>query len=211
MSFSKSGSLRWASQPTYNRSGGEDTALDIAVGCAGSAYVTGRSFASSPGLDATTLKYVLETATGNQPDYVQVVIGTQYGVLSDLYNSDNQRFAVQSDYDAAGQLKVQFIVESTLNTTTPSELCLMVEAYVNTTSIRQRIEVFNFDLGSYDLMDVRMSSLSDMLVEIPIVDDPARYVNSGGKSRARITFEDLGALIEGWYAYTDWVHWKTLN
>ncbi len=159
---------------------------------------------------------VVVVATGIVPDVVPansliVFRGIQIGgTLADASNSDDFYLRFNPGFTLSStEPPVWLVFESTLPDDSPAQLALKLEAGANTVGLSQTIEFFDFDIGSYQEVDVRMATMSDSIVEVITEGDVGRYVQSGsGTVRARIGWKVTGpVLVYPWQINLDQLVW----
>jgi hypothetical protein len=77
--------------------------------------------------------------------------------------------------------------------------------------IEQTIELYNYDTGLYEIIDIRLIPNYDIIVEEVITDNPERFIHSSTLNMmARITYDQLGpspSFPYYWYAHLDQAKW----
>lgn len=75
--------------------------------------------------------------------------------------------------------------------------------------IIQRIELYNYSAGRWEIVDERNPSKNDLEARVTIATNPARFVNPAtGQVRARIGWFDRGSISPGWTASIDRSIWE---
>ncbi len=146
------------------------------------------------------------------PDSFQVNIGNLIsGDLSDLLVSDDQYvrvFNIPAPSPISNSVEIEVV--GTVADQSPAELTLTLEAATNGFPSQQRVQFRNFDAGTWDLVDVRSSPVSDTQIMVTISSNAGRYIQDGtGQVRARLGYRDLGAQQVGWSGRFDLVYWTT--
>ncbi len=146
------------------------------------------------------------------PSSFQVTVGNLIsGDLQDLLISDNQYVRV-SNTPAPSPISnsVEIEVTGTVTDQTPAELTLTLEAGTNGVPTQQRVQLRNYDNGTWDLVDVRNGPTSDTEIMVTISSNAGRYIQDGtGQVKARLGYRDLGAQQVGWNGRFDLVYWTT--
>ncbi len=155
-------------------------------------------------------------ATGPVPEQIPattltVVRGIQIGgTLADASDSDDSYLRFNPGFTLSStEPPVWLVFESTLPDDSPDQLALKLEAGANTVGLSQTIEFFDFDIGSYQVVDVRMATMSDAIVEVIAEGNMDRYVQAGsGTVRARIGWKVTGpVLVYPWQIRVDQLVW----
>lgn len=115
------------------------------------------------------------------PDTWQVTRGTYVsGGIAELSNSDNQDVSIRrSNTDI--QSRTEFEIKSFSTTANPTFMELELEGSVFArTNVRQFIELFNYDTGMYEQLDVRNASrFADSTTTVEVTGDLSRFVENG--------------------------------
>lgn len=151
----------------------------------------------------------LATATS-----VEITRGTlRGGDLEDLGESDDQRYRVWASPQtkiAASSTEIE--VTGTVGNENPTELRFAYEGSTQGAPTEQLIEMFNYDIGDWELVDQRESPSSDETVLVSIENDPARFIENGtGEVKARVGYRDLGVNFIGWSGDFDQVCWIAVD
>lgn len=126
------------------------------------------------------------------PQDVQVVRGrVASGGIADLFESDDSRLVVQPGLTQnPDEPPVWLILSGTSVTESPSQLSFTLETQVDTPGVTQRIELFDFTLGAYEEVDVRIATRMDSVVEVVVKGDPSRFVDPETlELNAQLTFK----------------------
>ncbi len=110
------------------------------------------------------------------PSSYTIVHGTyESGGLSSLYYSDNSYLRVR---ESVGQYPPIWIrVKGTAPVSNPLDLKFTLESHTSPGTIEQKIELYNYVTQQYELVDTRMASSGDQIVEVVITSNPSRFIN----------------------------------
>jgi hypothetical protein len=167
------------------------------------------------GVDAVRLSRVVCGPTSVPPTSFDVVVGENVqGGLPELASSDNQRMNIESsvppEADATNNLEVRLVLERQLASPTPSTLAVRLEGNATVPQCSQSIELFNFQTGQYETVDVRLASENtDAVADVQPGGSPLRFVQTGtGLVRARVKFIQSPLVSEIlWSARIDQFVW----
>lgn len=132
------------------------------------------------------------------------------GSLGDLLLSDDLRVSIQQRppflvSDPNAQIVVHGVAGGT-----PEVLRFRLEALCTgspSRSVVQRVELFNFALSRYVVLDERNPALTDQSLSVAVGGNAAQYVGGGGEVRARVSWFDRGTLAPNWAARIDVAAW----
>jgi hypothetical protein len=119
------------------------------------------------------------------------------GTLADLYSSDDSDLVVQAGpvFDPT-ESPIWVRIKGTATTASPSELTFTLEASANTSGLRQRIELYNYNTSSYEIVDERQATTSDSVVEVTVSGDPSRFVDPDTlEMRAQMSWKPTGPIL----------------
>lgn len=132
------------------------------------------------------------------------------GGLSALFFSDNSYVDVQARRAteiAAASVEIE--VEGVAPTETPSSLKFTLEAGQSGDPVLQRIELFNFQSGLWEVVDERAAPFADTTINLSITTNAGRFVQPGTRlMRARIGYHDRGVTFISWGARYDVTKWE---
>ena len=145
-------------------------------------------------------------------DLVTVVRGVVESLVARLFAltyPDDIHFVLRPGITfSTAQAPVEFIVETTALVLNPSRLEFAIEYSTTASSIRQTIEMFNFDTQLYELVDARQSTLTDAVVVIPITSNAGRFVSPTGQMRSRLGYKAAGPVFAyPWRTKIDHIRW----
>ncbi len=167
------------------------------------------------GIDAVRLTKVTCGPVVVPPASVSVVVGNNVqGGLPQLAASDDQRMSVNSvlapDGPSLTSLEVRMVMEATLPSPSPSSLSARLEGHCTVSANTQRIELFNFQTGLYESVDLQgAANGTDSTVTVNPSGNILRFVQTGsGLVRARVSYV-IGDAAEslGWTARVDQFAW----
>lgn len=162
-------------------------------------------------LDAVKiLAYVCNQEIEVLPSTFSITQGVQTGgSLQDLFNSDNSYLRIEARRPTEiAAASVELIVEGTSTIQSPAELKFNLEAAASGTPARQRIELFNFQSSTWEMVDERDAPTQDTLVVVTITTNPGRFVQPGtGRVRTKIGYHDRGITFISWDGRFDRCTW----
>lgn len=123
------------------------------------------------------------------------------GSLSDLWYSDDSYLKVRNGPIALpSESPISVVVESQSPSGTILSLNFINEAKVSINNLLQKIEMFNFKTGVYDLVDTRAATTSDSSTTVYRTSSPGDYVETGTrKLRSRVSFKPGAPLFTNNY------------
>jgi hypothetical protein len=100
-------------------------------------------------------------------------------------------------------------LESTAPGGTASAVRFTIESASTSSSINQRIFLFNYRTGVWDEVDSRATTVTDSVAEINVTLTSSDYVNpTTNAMRARITYRATGPVLAfPWNARVDLARW----
>jgi hypothetical protein len=100
------------------------------------------------------------------------------------------------------------VMDASSPVTNPTRLEFAIEFNASSASIRQTIELFNFNTQLYELVDTRQATTADVIALVAITSNPGRFVSSAGIMRTRIRYRAIGPVLQfPWRARLDHVRW----
>jgi hypothetical protein len=148
------------------------------------------------------------------PALFNLVRGTvEDGTADRVLFSDDERFIIRPGVTlSTAQAPVEIIVESESIELGPSRLEFAVEFHATSASIRQTLELFNFDSQAYELVDTRQATTSDAVALVAITSNPGRFVSSTGLMRTRIRYRAIGPVLAfPWRTRLDHIRWTVFD
>ncbi len=131
------------------------------------------------------------------------------GNLASLAASDDNYLVVRNGVTALRtESPVTVIVDATSPTQTASALTSKVENHVSITGLTQRIDLFDFVAGSYELEDTRTATTTDSVVTVNGA-SPNRFIQTGTKAiRSRVRVRADGPIFTStWRSFLDQTIW----
>ncbi len=127
------------------------------------------------------------------PDTLTVITGSvNSGGVSELSQSDDQYLVLDPQF-LASRYQLLFTLDSTASTDSPTALAFTLESRMLTFvgTVDQRIELYNYDMGNFEVVDNRLASSTDTVVNISPGGDPTRFVQPvTGAMQARIRYQN---------------------
>ncbi|MFY9234034.1 MAG: hypothetical protein WAO58_06180 [Fimbriimonadaceae bacterium] len=150
------------------------------------------------------------------PSSFKVLRGTLLGGgLASLLDDDDEFLVIQRQKPtdigpAAIGDEVQLQVGGTSSKMSPSSLSITVVSSVSATNLAQKISMYNWQTGAYELVDSRPGNLSDTGVTVSATGDLSRFVNqSTGAVRAKLSAKQNTMQVrEAWTASYGQVYWS---
>jgi hypothetical protein len=153
---------------------------------------------SAGGWNTWVGQYVKESlAVEVSPDSFTILRGfLEGGGLAELIDSDNAYLEVGAGITLnPTEPPVWVEVVATSPSATPTDLSFVLEARSNTINLNQRVELFNYDTDSYELVDSRTASTTDASIVIEPAGDVTRFVEPGtNEMRARVGWISQGII-----------------
>ncbi len=155
--------------------------------------------------------YSLGSNTANANDF-NVLRGFHVGgQLSDTFDSDNSYLQFRPGLILNSiEPPVWVSLEGTLATDDPSALSFTLEARANTVGLSQTIELFDYNVGAFELADKRQVTMTDSTVVYEVSDDINQFVEPGsGNVQARLAWKANGPIILfPWTVSIDHIVWE---
>ncbi len=133
------------------------------------------------------------------------------GGLSELQQSDDTYLVLWPGFVLSqAEAPVQLVVEGTAPRVPQGSLRLEVEARVNTTPLRQSIDLYNFTTNQWDTRDTRTATTTDSTTVVEVTTNISAYIDPTTRMvRARVRWQPLGlVLIYPWEVRVDLVRWQ---
>ncbi|MEW5882927.1 MAG: hypothetical protein AB1725_01730 [Armatimonadota bacterium] len=144
------------------------------------------------------------------PASVQVTRGQFLsGALADLFASDDRYFNVAARRPTeVAAASSEILLTATSPTESPTALAFRVEAAADAAPTRLRVELFNFQTGTWEQVGEVAGPTSDTRFDFGATGNLSRFVQSGtGEMRARVGFHDRGVTVAGWNTRYDQGVW----
>ncbi|RMG23419.1 MAG: DUF5123 domain-containing protein [Armatimonadetes bacterium] len=145
------------------------------------------------------------------PESVEVTRGAyQSGTLQDLFNSDDSYYNVEARRPTEiAAASVEIVVKGTAPSTTASVFEFVLEAATSGDPVRQRIELFNYQSGTWEMVDERDGVNGDTTVTITITNNASRFIDPNTREiKARIGYHDRGVTFPAWGGRFDQTVWN---
>jgi hypothetical protein len=179
----------------------------------GSTAATYAGFANS-GVEGPTLIFDFEIQPVSKqipPNAFVVIRGIQTGGdLSSVIASDESYMMFEPGITLSpAEPPVWLEFRSTSLTADPSTLSFAIEAAANTTGLVQRIEVFDYGVGAWQLADTRVASTADVTTTVVLAGDLSRFIfDESGEMKARVSWKAEGPVfLFPWTIRLDQVQW----
>ncbi|RMG23629.1 MAG: peptidase S8 [Armatimonadetes bacterium] len=131
------------------------------------------------------------------------------GSVGRLHSNDGSAIQVQARHQievAAASVEIEIV--GTAPSGTITQIQFKYDGRTSGTPTRQRIELFNYQTSSWEMVDERDGPMSDQTVIVTISSNPGRFVQSGTRQmKARIGYHDRGVTFPSWDGYYDWAIW----
>jgi hypothetical protein len=132
------------------------------------------------------------------------------GNLASLQNSDNNKLLIRPGVVfATGDPPVQIRVDATAPAALPNGIAFSVETSASFGNAQQRIWLWNYVIGNYELVDTRLATLTDDVTHVTIRTNSSRFIQPGTLAlRALVTYRAVGpAFSYPWSARIDKIWW----
>jgi hypothetical protein len=147
------------------------------------------------------------------PDSFDVMYGEfVMGDVFDLTDSDDAYVRVEArrPHELAAP-SVQIEVVSTAFEPTATRLTFTLEASTSGAPARQKILLFDYDAGAWEMVDDRVAPTSDETVQVRITENAGRFVDPAtSEVKARVGFHDYGVPFLAWDGQFDLVRWNVV-
>lgn len=211
MRVRSNGTIAWAREH-FTQVGTVDEARGIANSGVGRVAVTGLADGlGATGDDVGTIGYA---ETGQ----IQVVTPSSHsiqsglevsGSLSSVFLSDDDRWEFKQG-PSVDLWPIKLVLIGGVGEV--SEMSFRLETHVTTTSIRQRVEFWDYGSTAWVEMDSRYATVNSDRVVIPFSQcDPSRFRSQSGEIKVRISFkvDGIGTTAD-WRARIDHAVWEVL-
>lgn len=144
------------------------------------------------------------------PERYEVTHGVELqGGVRRVQFSDDDRLIVEARRPlAVAEPSAQVVFEATSPSETPQTISLEVEALCTGEPALQRIELFNFTSGQWEIVDERPAPSFDKIVSVQGNAPPADYVEDGTRRlRVRVGYHDRGVTFISWTGQYDRLLW----
>ncbi len=145
-------------------------------------------------------------------------VNTELGVISsgglgDLETSDDSKMNLRVSKPASSP-SIRLVADAVASDFSPSSFVLTLESGANTLNIAQDIQMFNWNIGAFELVDSRMVSYSqDASINIDLSANATNFINQKtGAIQARIDFAPSGLVwFNPWSVSLDQLTWTSEN
>lgn len=154
--------------------------------CAGQSYVTGDFYNddTNGGLhNFGQLKYGQTRSEAEPWDNFEIDVGTREDTSADPLDDSDEAYLIVEHGIISGSGNPGVVVEvwDTVSTST-TELCFEVESFAYAT-VKQKVELWNYESGQYVAMDERPCTTSDRLLHITVSGDPDPFIDDSGNGK----------------------------
>nr|MDQ2985503.1 hypothetical protein [Armatimonadota bacterium] len=172
-----------------------------------------RTYVSGWGRNQTIGRYeaVMWVSQTVAPASFSMIRGTVFsGNLASLLNSDNNRLVMRPGFVfSVGEPPVQVRFNGIAPTASPNGFSFSVESSASFGSAEQKVWLWNYVLGGYELLDTRLATTTDDVVTVTVRTNPSRFIQPGTLAiRALVSYRAIGpAFAYPWSARVDKVWW----
>jgi hypothetical protein len=194
----------------------QGSGLPVDLDCMATDFTGGRIFITNRGANNgnvmvfTSTEVTLNIAAESFNTLRGILIG---GGIADVGASDNSYLKYNPGITlnpTEPPVWVEF--SATLPSAAISSLSVTLEASANTIGLQQRLEMFNFANGQYEIVDTRMATTTDSVVTVQLTGNVSRFVSSGGVIRARSGWRVAGPVsLFPWTICIDQVSWTAVQ
>lgn len=131
------------------------------------------------------------------------------GNVASLVDSDDNRAEFRTGQLTTAVDPILARIEGVSPHLNPSGLKVLVESHATSSSVQQRIEMFDYDLSQWVVMDTRNSSAGvDTTVEINVTTNAGRFVGPTGAVAVRLAYNQIAPILQlPWTARVDRCVW----
>ncbi|MBA3726746.1 MAG: hypothetical protein H0W86_09910, partial [Armatimonadetes bacterium] len=140
------------------------------------------------------------------------------GNLASLQTSDDDRLVMRPGaVFSSGEPPIQVILNATAPTSSPREFSFSLESsasvansYALSGSAEQKISLYNYVTGAYEVLDTRVVTTADKTVHISVTTDPSRFIQAGTLAvQARVSYRALrSTFVYPWLGRIDRAWWS---
>ena len=144
------------------------------------------------------------------PSLFTVVRGVvEAGDAGGVVFPENERLILRPGITfTTSQAPIEMVAEGRTLLSNPTRLEFAVEFHATSPSIRQTIEMFNFDTQAYELAHTLQATLNDAVALVVITSNPGRFVSSSGLMRSRVSYKAVGPVFAyPWRSRIDHIRW----
>jgi len=143
-------------------------------------------------------------------DSFDLLRGTHLGGdVAELADSDDTYLTVRSMRGPRGEPPVWIEFFGTAPGV-PEALSFDIESNTTGNGLVQRIELFNFDTGQFQMVDSRPATAIDQVVSLELAGDGSQFVSPEGEVRARLGWkvQEISAFSTSWQVNVDQLRWR---
>ncbi|MGI8924601.1 MAG: hypothetical protein ACR2HJ_11305 [Fimbriimonadales bacterium] len=132
------------------------------------------------------------------------------GNLESLQSSDDDRLVTRPGaVFSNAEPPIQIILNATAPTSSPSGFSFHLESNASIANAEQKISLYNYVTGQYEVLDTRLATPSDDTVNINVTVDTSRFIQPVTLAmRARISYRALGStFVYPWLGRIDRAWW----
>ncbi|MGI8922831.1 MAG: hypothetical protein ACR2HJ_02125 [Fimbriimonadales bacterium] len=132
------------------------------------------------------------------------------GNLASLQSSDNNRLVMRPGaVFSNAEPPVQVILNATAPTSSPSGFSFSLESNASIANAEQKISLYNYVTGQYEVLDTRLATTSDDTVNVSVTTNTSRFIQAGTMAiRARVSYRALGPVFTyPWFGRIDKAWW----
>lgn len=133
------------------------------------------------------------------------------GTVGDMQASDDMYMVFRPGIVLSStQSPIVLTVETTVASSAATELTFYLESGANQSGITQKVEMFNFTSGMYELVDTQTLSTSDTSISVVKTIGASDYIDSSTKRvRSRISCKQTAPIVSyPWLYRVDYAAWR---
>ena len=131
------------------------------------------------------------------------------GNLASLIVSDSDRLVVRPGPVLSSEPPVQVRINSIAPDANPDGISFSVESSASFTFAQQKVSLWNYDSGAYELVETRVLKTTDDTLTVTVRTNAHRFIDNGTlEMRALVSFKAIGpSLTYPWSARIDKAWW----
>ncbi|MBA3726559.1 MAG: hypothetical protein H0W86_08925, partial [Armatimonadetes bacterium] len=132
------------------------------------------------------------------------------GNLASLENSDNDRLVMRPGaVFSNAEPPIQVILNTTAPSSSPSGFSFSLESNASIANAEQKISLYNYLIGSYEVLSTRMATTSDNTVNVYVTTNPSLFIEAATLDvQARVSYRALGpTFLYPWLGRIDRAWW----
>ncbi len=183
----------------------------LGMGVAGR-YVYPCYMSTHEGIANVYVHSVYNTPTSFGPSNFNIIRGLlQSGGLLEVTDSDDQRMFVNPGLvlnSFKAPIRIEFA--GTAFSGSSNQFVFRMESMASTPGLQQRIELFNYNSGIFELFDTRDSTTNDTIAEVVIAVNPEHYVDQENlEVKAQVSWMVTGPILQyPWTIGIDQIVWS---